>query len=175
MEQKEKSFISKYKIDILLITAIALIAFILSNNYAILFVQGESMYPTYNHKDVIILKQESELTNGDIAVFNSPESWSTTSKKFIKRIIASEGDVLTINNEELMVNEEVVAEISAKKCGLHDTVKINVGDNKYFVVGDNYSSSNDSLTQFCNRNDNFLVDEEQFLLSGKELKVIGGF
>lgn len=173
-EVKKKSFLGKYKVDILVIAVIALIAFIFSNNYAILFVQGESMYPTYNHKDILILKKESEPINDDIVVFNPPKSWGSENDKFIKRIIASEGDVLTISGDDLIVNDEVVANISDKKCNLTEDISVKLDEDKYFFVGDNYYSSNDSLTQLCNQNKDFLIDESLILMSGKEFKVIGG-
>lgn len=171
---KKKSFLNKYKVDILVIAVIALIAFIFSKNYAILLVQGESMYPTYNHKDILILKKESEPINGDIVVFSPPESWGSENDKFIKRIIASEGDVLTISGDDLIVNDEVVANIRDKKCNLTGDISIKLDEGKYFFVGDNYHSSNDSLTQLCNHNKDFLIDESLILMSGKEFKVIGG-
>lgn len=175
VKDEKKSFLYKYKVDILFVITIALVAFILSNNYSFLFVQGDSMYPTYSHKDILILDKEKDITNGDIVVFNSPETWSKDSKKFIKRIVASEGDMLKISNDELIVNGEVVAKTAEKKCGLKENVEFNIDKNKFFVLGDNYSSSNDSLTQFCNKSENFLVDKEQLILNGKELTVIGGF
>lgn len=174
MENKKKSFLSKYLSDILFLIAIVMIAFIFSNNYAVLLVQGDSMYPTYNDKDILLLKKDKEFINDNIVVFKSPESWSAKSKKFIKRIVASEGDTLVITNEELIVNGEVVALVSEKKCGLKESVELKIDENKYFVVGDNYSSSNDSLTQFCNQNKEFLVDEDRLMLNGKE-KFVGGF
>ncbi|NMA72560.1 MAG: signal peptidase I [Firmicutes bacterium] len=173
-EVKKKSFLNKYKVDILVIAVIALIAFIFSKNYAILLVQGESMYPTYNHKDILILKKESEPINGDIVVFSPPESWGSENDKFIKRIIASEGDVLTISGDDLIVNDKVVANIADKKCNLTGDISVKLDEDKYFFVGDNYYSSNDSLTQLCNQNKDFLIDKSLILMSGKEFKVIGG-
>lgn len=173
-ETKKEGFWEEHKIDILIVVGIALAAFIFSNNYAILFVQGESMHPTYNHNDVLILKKESELINNDIVVFSPPASWGSESDKFIKRIIASEGDVLTISGDDLIVNDEIVAHIADKKCNLTGDVSIKLDEDKYFFVGDNYHSSNDSLTQLCNYNKDFLIDESSILMSGKQFKVIGG-
>lgn len=177
MDNEDKSTLYKYRLDILFMVTVILVAFIISKNYSILYVKGDSMYPTYTDRDTLILNKEKETSNGSIVVFNSPESWSENSRKFIKRIIASEGDILQVNNEQMIVNGKVVSEISDKKCGLEEDYKIEVEveKGKYFVVGDNHSASNDSLTQLCNDNEVFFVDESEVILSGKQTMVIGGF
>lgn len=171
---KSKSLLSKYKLDIIFIASVIIITYVLSNNYSLLFIQGESMYPTYSDKEILILKKEDKFSHGDIVVFNSPDSWSKENKKFIKRIIATEGDMITIGNDKLLVNGVFVDDISEKKCGLKEDINVGVDSGEFFLVGDNYSASNDSLTQFCNKNESFLVDKELLILSGKELLVIGG-
>lgn len=173
-EVKKKSFMSKYKIDILLIGVFIIVAYIVSSNYSLLLIQGSSMSPTYSDKDILVLKKENDFKKGDVVVFDSPESWSKEGKKFIKRIVATEGDTVTIGNESLLVNGEFVADISEKKCGLDEDINVGVDTGQFLLVGDNYSASNDSLTQFCNKNDNFLVDKNALVLSGKEILVIGG-
>lgn len=169
-----KSLILEYKLDIVVFTSLLVIAFIMSSNYSVLYVNGSSMNPTYQDEDVLILNKEKNHLNGNVVVFNSPEDWSSESKKFIKRILASEGDSVTITNETLLVNNKSVANISEKNCGLESAEEFNIPEDKYLMVGDNYSASNDSITQFCSGNENFLIDEKSIILSGKHFKVIGG-
>lgn len=171
---KFKSFILEYKLDIVVLTFLLVIAFVISNNYSVLYVNGSSMNPTYQDEDILILKKEKNHLNGDVVVFNSPKDWGSENKKFVKRILASEGDSVKITNQTLFVNNNSVANISDKNCGLENDEQLNIPKNKYFMVGDNYAASNDSITQFCSGNENFLIEENEILLSGKHLKVIGG-
>lgn len=160
--------------DILFLVFIIIIALMFSFKYSILHVRGDSMFPTYQDKDVILLSKHKEIEVNDIAVFSSPETWRSGGNKFIKRIAAKEGDSVHITNEVLSVNGESVANITNKRCGLESEEQFKVGKNKVFMVGDNHSSSNDSLTQFCNKNEEFLIDEEEILFSGKEVYLLSG-
>lgn len=132
------------------------------------------MFPTYQDKDIMILSKQSEIERNDIAVFLSPESWRSGESKFVKRIIAKEGDLVHVTNEVLRVNGESVAIITNKRCGLDSEKEFKVEKDKVFMVGDNYSSSNDSLTQLCNKNEEFLIDKENVLFNGKEIYVLSG-
>lgn len=160
--------------DVIFLIIIVMITLMLSFKYSILHVRGDSMFPTYQDKDVIFLNKQKEIETNDIAVFLSPESWRSGGNKFIKRILAKEGDLVHITNETLSVNGESVANITNKRCGLDTEEEFKVGKNKILMVGDNHSSSNDSLTQFCNGNEEFLIDESEVLFSGKEIYVLSG-
>lgn len=175
MKNKEKSFISKYKFDVIFILAVALVSFLISSNYSALYIKGNSMYPTFNDKDTLILSKEKNHINENIIVFTSPESWSPERRKFIKRIIASEGDTVKINDKEVVINGETIIDTTEKKCGIEREVSIKLQEGNYFVMGDNHAASNDSLTQFCNGNSDFFVSEDEIILSGKQLTIIGGF
>lgn len=163
--------IKKYKSDILLIVAISVIAAVLSYNFSILFVNGESMSPTYHDRDVVLLNKSHNTKNGQIVVFKSPKSWGKNETNFIKRIIASPGDVVEISNDDLLVNGELITNISEKKCELNGTFSFEVDKDHYLVVGDNHANSNDSLAQMCSNNEEFLVPKDNFLIYGDEMKV----
>lgn len=132
------------------------------------------MSPTYHDKQTLILNKSKEIKNNQIVVFKSPESWNKDEKNFIKRILASPGDSVSISNNYLFVNDEKVTEISEKKCGLEENQNLIIDDNHYLVVGDNHFDSNDSLTQFCKGNEEFLVNKDNILITGSEFKVLGG-
>ena len=42
------------------------------------------------------------------------------------------------------------------------------------MLGDNVMESNDSLTQYCIGNEDFLINEENLVIHGKELFLLGG-
>lgn len=167
-------FIKKYKNDILFLSSVIIIVSIISYNFSILFVNGESMEPTYHDKDVLLLNKEHNPKNNQIIIFNSPKSWGKEGKTFIKRILASPGDKVVISNEQLMVNNKVITEITEKHCQLDKPKEFTMKENHYLAVGDNHANSNDSLAQLCKGNGEFLVPKENVLLTGKEIKVLGG-
>ena len=68
------------------------------SNFKILIVSGQSMYPTLNDRDFLIVsKNTKNLKVNEIAVFTPPESWHRTdsnnkSYELIKRIVAGPWD-----------------------------------------------------------------------------------
>ena len=89
---------------------------------------------------------------GDIVVFEYPED---PSKDFIKRVIAVGGDTLEIRDKHIFVNDKEVAPepyvihkdsrvISGKFSPRDNLRKIQVPENKLFVMGDNRDNSKDS-------------------------------
>lgn len=176
MKNKLLGFLKKFKYELGIFSVMLIAGLIFSLNYSILVVQGESMFPTFSDGNIILIEKADKPIKQDIVVFNSPKEWSITfeSKDFIKRIVASEGDKVTVSNELLKVNDEVVGEISDKKCELDKEKTFVVEPGKYFMVGDNYSNSNDSLLHFCKGEDNYLIDEKDIVLSGKGKILIGG-
>ena len=165
--------LSKYKIDLLFIIFIALTVLFLSKNFSLLHIQGSSMYPTYNDNEILIVKKNSNIENNDLAIFMAPTEWNIGDKKLIKRTVAGPGDTLSIEGHLMKVNNGEIINVKDKRCQVN--IEITLGVNEYFMVGDNYSSSNDSLTQLCDGNEQFLVKDDNILFSGEEMFVIGGF
>ncbi|MCA1784937.1 MAG: signal peptidase I [Desulfobacteraceae bacterium] len=83
---------------------------------------------------------------GDIVVFKYPED---PSKDFIKRVVAVEGDTVSIVDKKLFVNgkpveNEPYAVYSNLPTHADDMKPIVVPENKLFVMGDNRDNSHDS-------------------------------
>ncbi|MEN8212629.1 MAG: signal peptidase I, partial [Thermodesulfobacteriota bacterium] len=89
---------------------------------------------------------------GDIVVFKYPED---PSKDFIKRVIATGGDSVQIINKKLYVNDKLVngqeyashksSQIYSAMVSPRDNLrKIQIPENKLFVMGDNRDNSHDS-------------------------------
>jgi signal peptidase I len=120
-------------------------------------VNGRSMVPTFNSGDYLLTNKVSYRTGepqrGDIVVFHAPEEASCpagTGCDFIKRIIAVPGDSITIKDNAYIVNGEKLDESY-----IPDDFKTNpgkfiegrivtLGENEYFVSGDNREFSSDS-------------------------------
>jgi signal peptidase I len=110
--------------------------------FPVLKVTGDSMEPTLDNKDVILLVKLGSYETGDLVSFN----WQN--KYLIKRIIGGPGDVIDIDEDGVVkvngmtLNEPYVDELSLGECDI--TFPYQVPDGKYFVMGDHRSVSIDS-------------------------------
>lgn len=110
--------------------------------FPVLQVSGESMEPTLENQDVILLLKTDQLQTGELVSF----SWQN--KLLIKRIIGGPGDVVDIDaNGVVSVNgmqldEPYVDELARGECDI--TFPYQVPENRYFVLGDHRSVSVDS-------------------------------
>lgn len=163
----------KYKKDIIFILIVTILFIIFSNNVAILHIKGDSMYPTYEDGNILFLKKNKEISNKDIVIFNPPESWGDYKKSFIKRIVAQENDVITIEDNKIIINDETPIYFKKDNCNEgKNTFKLK--KDQYFVLGDNIEESNDSLAQYCTGNEDFIIEKENLVIYGKELFLLGG-
>ena len=171
--KKTKNFILNNKGYLILIMGITLVILIFSHNFAILHIQGDSMFPTYKHGSVLIIKKGKEIESQSIVVFSPPDSWGAKNTKFIKRVVAKEGDQVEITQGYIKINNEQL-DFNVFECE-NQELFVKLKQNEYFVLGDNHGISNDSLNQYCKGNDSFLVDESSIEIHGTEIFVIGGF
>ena len=109
---------------------------------------GSSMEPSlYNGQEIFLNRLVYKITSpkaGDVVVFlpNGNEK----SHYYVKRVVAVPGDELYVKNGILYVNNEVQDEYINDKiaeAGLAEN-KIELGDDEYFVIGDNCNNSEDS-------------------------------
>lgn len=110
--------------------------------FPVLQVTGDSMEPTLQDENVILLVKTKHYETGDLCSF----SWQN--KILIKRIIGGPGDVINIDEEGVVsVNGEVldepyVDELALGECDIDFPYQ--VPENRYFVLGDHRSVSVDS-------------------------------
>lgn len=113
-------------------------------------VSGESMFPTFQDKEYLIVDEISYLLGkphrGDVIVFHYPLD---TKRFFIKRIIGMpneqidiKGGIVTIFNKENP--EGFIYDEPFLKQSFLDTTSFKTGDKEYYVLGDNRSHSSDS-------------------------------
>lgn len=113
-------------------------------------VNGQSMEPNYAHGDYLIVDEVSyrfkDPARGEVIVFRYP---ANPSLRHIKRVIGLPGETLKIKRTGI----EVVSDdrsINLDETGylvdtlFSDDMEISLGDDEFFVMGDNRSVSFDS-------------------------------
>lgn len=114
------------------------------------FVSGASMDPTFSDHQYLIVDQLSyrfnEPTRGEVIIFKYPKN---PSQYYIKRVIglpketvyitgAGKVSIKDIAGKTITLNEPYVAFSRA------DNIERTLGDDEYFVMGDNRAGSSDS-------------------------------
>jgi signal peptidase I len=125
--------------------AVILIVFI----YQPVKVEGTSMMPSLTDQERIFINKFTyrfgigNIERGDMVVFWFPLD---RTKSYIKRVIGLPGDKIEIDNGVVMVNGQRLQEnyVPDEYRDRNSYRAIEVPANKYYVLGDHRSSSNDS-------------------------------
>lgn len=114
-------------------------------------VSGSSMDPTFQDGEYLIIDEISYRfeapERGDVIVFRYPQD---TSKFFIKRIIGLPGETVDIKDSTVTINGSsgtstpFALDESYLVHPTWSTSRIKLGDDQYFVMGDNRPASSDS-------------------------------
>ena len=111
-------------------------------------VRGQSMEPNFENRDYLIIDQLSlrlrEPQRGEVVVFKYPQA---PSQKYIKRIVGLPGDTVEIKDGKVAVAGSELKEYYLPENVFTDEKgfkKITLGENEYFVLGDNRAVSSDS-------------------------------
>lgn len=132
-----------------LVIAVVLYLFIMTPHEVI----GRSMYPTYEDGEYLmankILYQVSEPKRGDVIIFKYSDT-----QDFIKRIIGLPGETVGLQDGKIYINGKILDESGYLDDAiytngsdfLHEGETITVGEDEYFVCGDNRQHSSDSRT-----------------------------
>ena len=125
--------------------ALLLLSFVLK----LIAVDGSSMEPTLlNGQRLIATNLFYEPENGDIVIFNNPNS--KLNKTLVKRVIATEGQTVSIDFENGKVfvdgkelDEPYIKELTKERENFY-AKEVTVPEGHIFVMGDNRNNSTDS-------------------------------
>ena len=147
-KEKSKPNIKKNLIAFGICVVIAIVIALIITNFVASHtkVEGNSMESTFENGDDIIVEKFSYLTNNperyDIIVFRESESVN-----YIKRVIALPGETIQITEGKIYINERAIFDAygNAKmEDGGIAEKPIKLGQDEYFVLGDNRNASKDS-------------------------------
>jgi signal peptidase I len=130
-----------------LLVSLAISAFIIIFLYQPVKVEGTSMMPGLEDQERIFVNKFvyrwEPISRGDIVVFRYPRD---TSKSYIKRVIGVAGDRVRIENGQVYVDDEAIAEdyVPSEYADARSYPEVTVPADSYFVLGDHRTMSNDS-------------------------------
>lgn len=133
-----------------LVIAFIAAALIMTFVFRTVSVSGESMFPTLNNKDRLLVEKVSyyfrEPKIGDVVVIKYP---ANPKVQYIKRIVAVGGDNVKIDDNKLFINGKAVDEPYINEemnQPINDKFKngVEVPKDTIFVMGDNRNHSKDS-------------------------------
>ncbi len=132
---------------------LGIICFIISNFFfSICIIHGNSMYPTYKDKQIVLEKKFlNNYKKNDIVVIKKNKL------TIIKRIVASPYDTIIIKNNYVYVNDKRIDNYITNYSETSE-FKITLKQDEYFVLGDNRNFSIDSR------------DEKVGIINKKEIK-----
>lgn len=110
------------------------------------YVQQESMMPNFQPNNYLIVNRWSlrsnELDRGDVTVFKVPDEKDA----LIKRVIGLPGETIEVKERSVFINGEEIDESSylAEDIETWGNVNLSLGEDEYFMMGDNRNHSLDS-------------------------------
>lgn len=146
-ERERLAYRSRYtrvlRSTIYALVVVAAIAVLLATLFLpVLQVSGDSMNPTLQDKDVIVLVKSGSLKTGDLCGFY----WQN--KLLLKRVIGLPGDIISLDENGVVtvngtvLDEPYVDELALGECDIKFPYQ--VPENRYFVLGDHRATSIDS-------------------------------
>ena len=114
-------------------------------------VSGNSMYPTLEEKQILFSDRAEEIHRSDIVTAYFPKRMTTLEDVLIvKRVIGIPGDNLLIDGTGVYINGEKIEEDYLTEEAKRNTytnneeIRITLGKDEYFLMGDNRETSYDS-------------------------------
>lgn len=147
-KEKPKKTLKQELIEWVVTLAVALVIAVVVRTFFVepVRVDGNSMYPTLKHGEVMIVSKMAYRFGGeperfDVVICHYPNRGNTN---FVKRVIGLPGDTVQVADGVLFVNGVSYPEKFLHERMLEDFGPYTVPEGRYFVMGDNRNNSNDS-------------------------------
>ena len=147
-KEKPKKTLGQEIIEWVVTLAIALVIAVVVRTFLFepVRVDGNSMYPTLKHGEIMIVSKLDYRFGGDperfdVVICHYPGRGNTN---FVKRIVGLPGDTVQVSEGHLIVNGVVYNEKFLHERPVENFGPITVPEGTYFVMGDNRNNSNDS-------------------------------
>lgn len=114
----------------------ALVAFVIHMFLGIAVVSGNSMSPSLEDGDYVLFNKHTNPEKNQIVVAYLGD------KYIVKRIVAVEGDVITIYDGILLINGEEQGFAEYGETGQNEVITL--AEDEFFLLGDNREYSKDS-------------------------------
>ena len=161
--EREKNKQKSDRTFLIVVLSIALFVLLMLSLFTFVFfnvwVEGDSMKNTLHDQDILVACYVKEPQKGDIVIINGMVKENGKSIDIIKRVIATEGDIVKIENLAVYVSSNgegfvKLDEPYAKGVTIAygEKQEWTVGKGEYFFLGDNRENSYDSrMLGVCKR------------------------
>ena len=112
----------------------------------LLVTRPEALLGSYHRGDVVICEYPGRSQNTSLRLGANLDVWLTNHTMFVKRLMGLPGDNIEVRDGHVYLNGQMLDEpyIDNDKWGGRAFGPYTLGDNEYFVIGDNRASSHDS-------------------------------
>lgn len=141
------------------IICLIVVYFVLSFIVQRTVVNGDSMYPALNDGESLMVNKLAyklgEVERFDVVVFPHYNETKGEEVYYIKRVIGMPGELIQIDNGLIYINGELLSESYGyydKDLPYYNGIaeeEFYIGEDEYFVLGDNRNNSDDSRTIGC--------------------------
>lgn len=144
--QKEKKTVGQEIMEWVRAIAVALIAALLIRTFvfSMVRVDGASMLETLQHGDIMFVTMFDrffgDYERGEVVICNYPNAKGYR----VKRVIGLPGDTVEIRGKETYINGELLQEEYVEHLPMTDYGPVTLGEEEYFLMGDNRTVSKDS-------------------------------
>jgi signal peptidase I len=103
-------------------------------------ITGEAMEPNFSDGEIVFVEQidPSKLQRGDVIVHEY------NGATYLKRLIGLPNETIKIHDGKIYVNDEIYDEPYTTTQPSYEVSSLRLGDNEYYVLGDNRDNSADS-------------------------------
>ncbi|MBR1413456.1 MAG: signal peptidase I [Bacilli bacterium] len=112
-------------------------------------VSGQSMYPTFEGSEILLLNKLSDIDRYDVVVLKR----ASNSDHLIKRVYGLPGENIKVKDNKVYIDGKAIADDYGYGV-TNDFAEVKLGKDEYFVLGDNRIISLDSRSIGAVKKDN---------------------